>query len=202
MTVATDNFHRLLTRRLGVEGTLPRMRNMTTNKNFYGYLEPKQSEKLFKSTYMMRGFFSSKEALVANGDLVYDRHHNKYGYVTELSEDGNGYNSMVYICNSVLTIAHPTETEDAYHKKTVNWATVVHHTGIRALLSVLSALSIENAPGSMFDKTRFYCYLQYSAVVHQGDRIYDGAQYYTVRNIDEISWNGALKCLELGVISV
>lgn len=202
MTIATDNYHRLLTRRLGMFGLLPRMRNITTNTNFYGYLEPKKSEKLFKSTFIMQGSFSCKDVLVVNGDLVYDRHHEKYGYVTGLSEDGNGYNAIVYICNSVLTIAHPTEVSDAYHKKTTNWADVVHHTGMRALLSVLSALSLENEVGSMLDKTRFYCYLQYSAVVHQGDRIHDGSQYYMVRNIDEISWNGALKCLELGVVNV
>lgn len=207
-TLAVDNFHRFLALRAGVitDGTA-RIQNVTKSVNVCGYLEPKTSENLFKSMHIMNGIFSAllpSSGSMEDGDLIYDRFHGKYGYVTEFGADDPSYQAMVYMCNSQITIAHPTVTQDwAKRDKATSWTTTVHHTNLRALITLENYLAIEkNTPGSKADNTKFYCYVGFDTVVHQGDRVYDGTHYYLVNNIDDVSWNGAIKCLEMGIINV
>ncbi len=201
-TLLVNNLDRALQRHLGISGDLPRIHNETQDEDIYGYIQPKVSTSQFRAMSLMDGLFSSKDSIyLVNGDLIYDRINAKYGYVTQLYEKEYGYEALIYVCNAQVLIAHPNETTDSYGRKTIDWTTTVHHTDIRALISQQN-LELENDAGSMLDRTLYYCYLQYLATVHQGDRIFDGTKYYLVKNIDDASFNGALKRIEMSRINV
>lgn len=209
MSLATENFHRSLTMRAGVVpgSATPRIQNVTKSVDLCGFLDPHESANKFKSMHIMDGIFSallSQASCLENGNLIYDRFHGKYGYVTELFADEAGcYEATVYMCNSLVTIAHPAKTLDTFKREAISWTTTVHGTNIRALISLMNYLAIETTvAGSKADSTTYYCYTGFGVVAHQGDRVYDGTKYYMVTNIDDVSWNGGLKCLQMEIASV
>jgi hypothetical protein len=210
MSLASDNFDRVLERRIGIHNNVPRIRNVTKSIDILGYLEFKKSENVFKSLNIMDGLFSASlppSGSIDKGDLIYDRRESRYGYVTNLQRRGTdnvpyGYLAEIYMCNAVITIAHPYEALDNYNRKTIYWNIVIHHQNMKALISPINLL-LEDIVGSKADKTMSYCYFDYTTTVHQGDRIHDGDKYYIVQKIaDDVSYDGALKVLEMGIINV
>lgn len=209
MSLASNNFDRVLERRIGIHNNLPRIRNITKSIDIFGYLEFKKSESIFKSLNIMVGLFSASlppSGSIDSGDLIYDRREARYGYVINLQRRGTdnvpyGYLSEIYMCNTEITIAHPYEATDSYNRKTVYWNRTIHYSDMKALISPINML-LEDIIGSKIDKTMYYCYIDYASIVHQGDRIYDGEKYYIVQKIDDISFDRNLKVLEIGVINV
>ena len=210
MSLSSNNFDRVLERRIGIHNNIPRIRNVTKSIDILGYLEFKKSENIFKSLNIMEGLFSASllpSGSIDKGDLIYDRREDRYGYIVNPQRRGvnnvpYGYLADIYMCNAVISIAHPYEASDTYNRKTVYWNRVIHHQSMKALISPINLL-LEDIVGSKIDKTMSYCYLDYSATVHQGDRIYDGEKYYIVQKIaDDVSYDGALKVIEIGVINV
>ncbi len=202
LSLIAENFHRELSRRLGTFNGSARIRNETKSVMLFGYTEEKKAEKFFKAMNNRTGIFSSTEVQarsIENGDLIFDRHDNFYGYITALQNKDYAYTAVIYVCNAQITIAHPTPTKDDFKNSSIDWTTTVHHTDLRALISLENYLSTEDVKGSKLDRTRYYCHVPFSATVHQGDRVFDGTRYYMVQNIDEISFNGALKVVEMAV---